>query len=319
MSLLRFLGNLLGGEEVGKIWSGEAPSVDDKEISYLKEEKRLAGNVQVEFITDHNEDLEAVYEARKKYREKIQQAYSEGYLTPDELKKMGYARLYEMGRAVDLAEKRKELKIDKLRTQCEGYLDEDERIKLETGFLSLEDAIVLAEQRRHVEEQKTEDRKNNLARNLQSCAGILLLDTCVWENAEYSDLFDTLQSMCVEQNRKISILREVYLEIINHGNTEDAEAQARSRAAKRFIERLITNDCVNIEDDAISNTEKHNQVYADPAMLKFALTCAEKGSECTIITDDRDLRIRIKSQLNKIKSSSVKIYSVDDLYQSQLK
>ena len=153
----------------------------------------------------------------------------------------------------------------------------------------------------------------------QLCKNTLILDTCVWENAEkYSDFFDMLLQEAIKQEFKITILADIYTEISNHAHSDNAEKQANARIAYRTIEKFIDAHCVSIEDAALQNDLKHTKVYADASIRKFAIESAKKGYICTILTDDRDLRIRMKGSLAKLSPDQqrpVRCFSLDEIYE----
>ena len=117
------------------------------------------------------------------------------------------------------------------------------------------------------------------------CKNTLILDTCVWENAEnYSDFFDMLLQEAMKQEFKITILADIYTEISNHAHSDNAEKQANARIAYRTIEKFIDAHCVSIDDAALQNDLKQAKVYADASIRKFAIESANKGYICTILT-----------------------------------
>lgn len=155
------------------------------------------------------------------------------------------------------------------------------------------------------------------------CKNTLILDTCVWENAEnYSDFFDMLLQEAMKQEFKITILADIYTEISNHAHSDNAEKQANARIAYRTIEKFIDAHCVSIEDAALQNDLKQAKVYADASIRKFAIESANKGYICTILTDDRDLRIRVKGSLAKLSPDQqrmVRCFSLDEVYEQASK
>ena len=155
------------------------------------------------------------------------------------------------------------------------------------------------------------------------CKNTLILDTCVWENAEnYSDFFDMLLQEAIKQEFKITILADIYTEISNHAHSDNAEKQANARIAYRTIEKFIDAHCVSIEDAALQNDLKQAKVYADASIRKFAIESANKGYICTILTDDRDLRIRMKGSLAKLSPDQqriVRCFSLDEVYEQASK
>lgn len=163
-------------------------------------------------------------------------------------------------------------------------------------------------------------KQDNIKLNIEKfCKNTLILDTCIWENAEnYSYFFDILLQEAIKQEFKITILADIYTEISNHAHSDNAKKQASARIAYRTIEKFIDAHCVSIEGAALQNDLKHAKVYADASIRKFAIESAKKGYICTILTDDRDLRIRVKGSLAKLspdQQRTVRCFSLDELYE----
>ena len=150
---------------------------------------------------------------------------------------------------------------------------------------------------------------------MKMCQNTILLDTCVWENADnYADFFATLKNICKKNKRKITILAQVYREIKKHFNSDDENDKYRARIAKRMIEQYQNENIVAIEDDAFDDHHAEADVYADPAIRRFASKHISNNTGFTVITEDTELRISLKNIVSqKGNSSNMKIYSVSEL------
>lgn len=98
----------------------------------------------------------------------------------------------------------------------------------------------------------------------------------------------------------ITMPKEQYEEIYNlKSNDENPELSLAARNAFRTIEKLF--DSNNLE---ILNLEDNNnkKAYADPVFIKDIINNLKKDEKVFFLTEDKDLRIRLKS---KIKTESL--------------
>lgn len=162
-------------------------------------------------------------------------------------------------------------------------------------------------------------RRANLKANIELlCKGTLILDTCIWESEQkHSDFFDILLQTARKRNFKIMILDEIYTEIRNHVNSDDAKKHNIADHAKIRIEEFQKAHCVSIERSALENDSKNAKTYADRRIRNFAMESAKKGRLCAIVTDDRDLRIRIRGLaqelLSPVQQKFIRCLSLHDI------
>lgn len=248
---------------------------------------------------------------------------TKGLLTPEEEKDIRNGDISIADAKKILSERR--IRKDKLDDYyLDGLLTFAESTSIMRGDISVFDGEALVKtrirQKQKAQEQENKkiiDKKNNVESNLKQCQGPFVLDTCIWENGEYSDFFDIIFKTCVEYQQKICILPDIYCEILNHAISVDKEEQMRARIAKKTIEQAMDIGVAYIAGELPENSHHKNNVYADQAIINFVKTMQAKRVFCTIITDDRDLRIRLKNEQNKDFANSDKIayiHSVDDLY-----
>lgn len=106
-----------------------------------------------------------------------------------------------------------------------------------------------------------------------------------------------------ELKLKIHILTSQLNEISNLMRGDDPEKQFLARGAQKIIEELQTLGLLDVLDDVVSN----NQSYADPEILKVVREKQKDGCKSLVITEDRDLRIRVAA-ISALAKSVNEIY-----------
>lgn len=170
------------------------------------------------------------------------------------------------------------------------------------------------QQKIKIESQITLQKKLRQHKLQKICRSTVIIDTCVWENADkYADFFDALKNACIKNNCKITVLKKVYLEIKKHFNSDDENDKFRARNAKRMIENFLDDNVAVIEDGAFEEPRKGEDIYADSAIRSFALKCIYNDRAFTIITEDSELRISIKNFINrKGKKEYMNVYKISE-------
>ena len=113
------------------------------------------------------------------------------------------------------------------------------------------------------------------------------------------EFFDAVKDLKL----KIHILTSQLNEISNMKRGEDPEKQFLARGAQKIIEELQNLGLLDVLDDVVSN----NQSYADPEILKVVKRNQKDGCKTLVITEDRDLRIRVTA-ISSLAKSMNEIY-----------
>ena len=148
---------------------------------------------------------------------------------------------------------------------------------------------------------------------IMSCGQVMLYnggksDVEVWDYGENS--IEENCRRCYEFFRaakclklKIHILASQLNEISNMKRGDDSEKQFLARGAQKIIEKLQKLGLLDVLDDVVSN----NQSYADPEILKVVKRNQKDGCKTLVITEDRDLRIRVTA-ISALAKSMNEIY-----------
>jgi hypothetical protein len=124
----------------------------------------------------------------------------------------------------------------------------------------------------------------------------LIIDSNIWMTQAYDAFFETMTYVCRESQYTISLLCPQFDEIANLKNSTQFGTE-KSRAARLAIGRIEDfqkSGILTIKD--ISINAKPGS-YADPIILRLLSAEASKGTACTFISDDKELRIRVRAHL----------------------
>lgn len=102
-----------------------------------------------------------------------------------------------------------------------------------------------------------------------------------------SEFFDVIE----ENGLVVSILTSQLNEIANFKRSRNKSKQRLASGAQKIIERLQGDGLIRFLD----NVQSTRKSYADPEIMKTALKIMKRRSKVFVLTEDRDLRIRLKS------------------------
>ena len=140
---------------------------------------------------------------------------------------------------------------------------------------------------------------------------VVLVDTCcLMREGESANLFfENLASIGV----KLTVIEDVYGELNRHKADEtDASRQYGARLALKRIEDMLDRGCCTINPFLPNRT-----FYADDKFIGMTTTFCKGGKKVIIVTEDRDLRIKIKSRLESIYSPEQvrkTVVKIDDFF-----
>jgi len=117
----------------------------------------------------------------------------------------------------------------------------------------------------------------------------------------------------IHKNIKITMPTEQYEEIykLKKGDVETAKA---ARDAFRRIENLV--DSKHIDIPELKEMPDYSPSYADPIFMKMILEDLKKDKQVYFITEDKDLKIRLKSKIEalKLNENNIVVCSFESLY-----
>jgi len=124
----------------------------------------------------------------------------------------------------------------------------------------------------------------------------LVIDSNIWMNENYDSFFLLLGVACNNQNCKLILYGPQFDEISNikKNSTFGKGKNKSARIAINRIEEFQKNNRLKIEPVTI---DAQRGAYADPMLVKLITKKSREGHQCTFISDDIELRVRIRQHL----------------------
>jgi hypothetical protein len=115
---------------------------------------------------------------------------------------------------------------------------------------------------------------------------------------EYNVFFEILSRVLRENSIKLILFAPQFDEICNIKKKRSYEESGnkRARLAINRIESFQKDDLIIIAPITIDAAPG---VYADPLIVKLFINAAKKGQKCNFISDDKELRIRVREHLRQ--------------------
>lgn len=135
---------------------------------------------------------------------------------------------------------------------------------------------------------------------------IIYIDSNIFMDERTDFFFSSL-----DENNKVFIPRVQYNELYKLKSSDEGGKAKRARDAFRKIEELFDKKIITIED----LSGKNKETYADEAFIKLILEDLKNSKKVAFITDDRDLRLRLKIEVDKNENYNelFKLYTLDNI------
>lgn len=133
-------------------------------------------------------------------------------------------------------------------------------------------------------------------------ANVLLIDSNIWMAHQYQLLFDRLEGM---HGRYLEMRGIQYDEICNLKSSAESAKAHGARTALRRIESFQKADRLKI--DGVASMARRG-THFDPVLLEIFNRAVISKLPVTLITDDRDVRIRADAMTSKTDSTEVHIF-----------
>ena len=140
---------------------------------------------------------------------------------------------------------------------------------------------------------------------------VIYIDSNIFMNEEASYFLDSLN-----EKNKVIVPKEQYNELYKLKSSDDEERAYKARNAFRKIEELYDKKIIKIED--LGNLDKEKS-YADPVFIRLILQDIKNNIKVVFITEDRDLRLRLKIETDKnsLYANSLTIYTLEDIVEQK--
>ena len=160
---------------------------------------------------------------------------------------------------------------------------------------------------------KGEQRRNERIELLQQYfSAVFIIDSNIWmdDSKRVNDFFVLLGAAC-NRGCKFILAGWQFDEIVNvkKRGAYESKSGKKARLAISRIEKFQVDGHLNI--DKISVDAKRG-VYSDPLIVKVAVDTIKKNKRCVIITNDVELRIRVRSLTTDEANQLCEVISLDD-------
>lgn len=135
-------------------------------------------------------------------------------------------------------------------------------------------------------------------------AGFMLVDSNIWMNYEYNVLFRNLAQLLISTSIALEMPTEQFDEIVNLKNLPyDNPKSKLARCALSRIEEFQNKKVLKIVPMGIDAVRG---AYADPEILKILMKASKTHPSVTLVSDDRELRIRANQLVSEASSNPFK-------------
>lgn len=140
---------------------------------------------------------------------------------------------------------------------------------------------------------------------------VIYIDSNIFMYEEATYFLDSLN-----EKNKVIVPKKQYNELYKLRSSDDEKRAYKARNAFRKIEELYDKKIIKIED--LSNLQKEDS-YADPVFIRLILEDIKNNVKVAFITEDRDLRLRLKVEIDRNSSYTnyLHIYTLEDIIERE--
>ena len=145
--------------------------------------------------------------------------------------------------------------------------------------------------------------------------GCLVVDSNIWMNEGYDDFFRVLRRCTKRASTELVLYGPQFDEMCNIKRTAGygEDRNRRARIAISRIEAFQKENLLRVEPITI-NADKF--AYADPPIVKLLITEAKAAKTLCFVSDDKELRIRVRENLRRIAPNSFTIVEIGQILHS---
>lgn len=128
----------------------------------------------------------------------------------------------------------------------------------------------------------------------------IIVDTNIWVDVKLDAFWESLRLGCMNSHSRIIIPPSVYDEIVKFKTNDDKSKRYLGRIGLKRIELFTNCDLLSM-----SNLSKvpNSSPYADADIISLSQSLARQNEKVFLITNDKDLGIRIRFIVNSFKES----------------
>lgn len=168
-----------------------------------------------------------------------------------------------------------------------------------------EEAAARAEDERKREEGRAARRKFDAIIN---SADRILIDTNIWLEPGLHRMLRLLATAATSNQRPLTMIGAEFEEIVRLKGAREPDRASKARQALRFVEHLLTENILSIERIPFENVRG---AYFDRVAQQVTARELSRGRRVAIITDDTELRIRLRAG-NSVNVDMLALHTKDD-------
>jgi hypothetical protein len=183
--------------------------------------------------------------------------------------------------------------------------------------MELVDLVIIARNLYRIKEQKAENNYEDEFFNLlfeQFKNKKLYVDSNIFMAEPNKAIDRFFNEFTAYDNIKITMPTEQYEEIYNLKKSDEQSNSKAARDAFRRIEKLVDSKYIDIL--GLKDMPDDSSSYADPIFIKMITEDLKNEKPVYFITEDKDLKIRLKSKIEseQLNENNIVICSFDTLY-----
>lgn len=131
----------------------------------------------------------------------------------------------------------------------------------------------------------------------------LIIDSNVWMDSNFGAFFAVLKVVCERRSHQLRLMGQQLDEITNVKDRVEY-TNPRSKAARLAIARIEELQKAGLLSIDSVSVRSNPSAYADPIILQSLKASVADGVPCTLISNDVELRIRVREHLSKLPPST---------------
>jgi len=128
----------------------------------------------------------------------------------------------------------------------------------------------------------------------------LVIDSNIWMNLEYAPFFEALKDMFVHKEKVLILFGPQFDEICNI-KKRSPYGSPESRCARSALNRIEEFQLANILQIDHLTIDAVRDAYADVPIIMLIVDRAKNGTNVTLLSDDMELRIRVRGLIGGLQ------------------
>ena len=138
---------------------------------------------------------------------------------------------------------------------------------------------------------------------------VMIIDSNIWMDEDYDSFFECVRLACIRKNYEIELFGVQFDEIANIKKTS-SYGEVRNRRARLAINRIEYLQKARLLRVVPVTVDAKRGAYADPLIVKVLASKSREGKECTLFTNDKELRVRARQVLSDYSEADYQIVEI---------